>query len=192
MASAHAESNDGVGYTAGRIAALGQFQPVAPIVTHDTPRIPEPQSANAFLREHAELLCASYRHWTGRELLGGADKSDLGRALYEAPFVAASHGTGPYPVFNYGNRMALELWETDWAAFTAMPSRLSAEPMEQGERSRFLARVSEYGFVDDYSGIRVSTRGRRFRIRRATVWNVVDAHGEYRGQAVVFRVWEYL
>jgi hypothetical protein len=154
--------------------------------------IPESQPANAFLREHAELLCASYRHWTGRELLTGVGSSDIGRALYGAPFVVASHGTGPDPVFSYGNRMALELWETDWPTFTGMPSRLSAEPVEQAERSRFMAQVSALGFVDDYSGIRISTRGRRFRIRCATVWNLVDARGEYRGQAVVFREWEYL
>lgn len=154
--------------------------------------IPEPQPANTFLREHAELLCASYRHWTGRDLLAGVGSSDVGRALYEAPFVVASHGTGPDPVFNYGNRKALELWETDWPTFTAMPSRLSAEPVEQTERSRFMAQVSALGFVDDYSGIRISTRGRRFLIRRATVWNVVDGRGEYRGQAVMFVDWEFL
>jgi MEKHLA domain len=161
-------------------------------VVHDTPKTPEPQPANAFLRDHAELLCASYRRWTGRELLTGVDSRDIGRALYEAPFVVASHGIGPDPVFNYANRKALELWEADWATFTAMPSRRSAEPVEQGERRRFLAQVSAHGFVDDYSGIRISTRGRRFRIRRATVWNVLDAGGVHRGQAVVFRVWEYL
>jgi hypothetical protein len=104
----------------------------------------------------------------------------------------ASHGTEADPIFNYGNRMALTLWETTWEAFTAMPSRLSAEPMAQEERRAFLTRVSAHGFIDDYSGIRISTRGRRFRIRRATVWNIIDVRGNYRGQAVVFREWEYL
>jgi hypothetical protein len=88
--------------------------------------------------------------------------------------------------------MALALWETSWQAFTAMPSRLSAEPMAQEERRAFLARVSTNGFIDDYSGIRVSTQGRRFRIKRATVWNLVDASGDNIGQAVMFREWQYL
>jgi hypothetical protein len=104
----------------------------------------------------------------------------------------ASHGTEADPVLNYGNRRALELWETDWPSFIAMPSRLTAEPMAQAERQRFLERVAQHGFVDDYRGVRVSTRGRRFRIERATVWNVVDAHGTYRGQAVTFAAWQYL
>jgi hypothetical protein len=91
-----------------------------------------------------------------------------------------------------------------------MPSRRSAEPLAQTERAQLLARVSAHGFIDDYSGIRISARGRRFRIDRATVWNVVDAAGVYRfqdkiegagtgmsrlalhGQAVMFRDWHYL
>jgi hypothetical protein len=161
-------------------------------VTFNTSGIAGPQPANAFLRDHAELLCASYFRWTGRDLLAGVGSGDVGRALYDVPFVVASHGTGPDPVFNYGNRKALALWETDWVTFTAMPSRLSAEPVEQAERARFMARVTALGFVDDYSGVRISTRGRRFLIRRATVWNVVDGRGEYRGQAVMFADWEFL
>lgn len=167
--------------------------------TSQTPASASPQAVreaeadNALNPAHAALLAASYRRWTGRELLDpGLDPPARARALFDAPFVVASHGTEPDPVFNYGNRLALALWETTWPAFTAMPSRLSAEPIAQAERRAFLARVSAHGYVDDYSGIRISTRGRRFRIRQATVWNVVDGRGAYRGQAVVFRAWEYL
>jgi hypothetical protein len=154
---------------------------------------PEPAAGNGFLSEHVSLLAESYRHWTGRVLIADvADPVHRARQLYHAPWVVASHGTEADPIFNYGNRMALTLWETTWEAFTAMPSRLSAEPMAQEERRAFLARVSAHGFIDDYSGIRISTRGRRFRIRRATVWNIIDVRGNYRGQAVVFHEWEYL
>ncbi len=154
---------------------------------------PAPGAHNGFLRAQAGQLCASYRRWTGRDLLAAeVPAEELGRVLYEAPLVVAAHDTQADPVFNYANRLALTLWESTWEAFTAMPSRLSAEPVAQAERRRFLARVTAHGFIDDYAGIRISTRGRRFRIRGATVWNVVDARGEYRGQAVVFRHWEYL
>jgi hypothetical protein len=154
---------------------------------------PEPDERNDFLAEHASLLIRSYRRWTGGDLVDPALSAlEQARALWQAPFVVASHGTEPDPVLNYGNRAALTLWQAGWAEFTAMPSRLTAEPPARGERARLLARVSERGFMDDYSGVRITTGGRRFRIRRATVWNVVDAHGAPRGQAVTFREWEYL
>ncbi len=154
---------------------------------------PVPDAGNGFLADHAGLLIASYRHWTGRDLVDPRLSAvERARTLYEAPFVAASHGTGPDPVFNYGNRAALALFEATWVAFTSLPSRLSAESVARAERERLLARVHADGYIDDYSGVRVSTRGRRFRIARATVWNVIDSAGAPRGQAVMFRDWQYL
>lgn len=152
----------------------------------------EPDEGNEFLMEHARLLISSYRHWTGRDLIDpGMSPQQQSRALYEVSFVVASHGTGDDPIFNYGNRAALVLFETGWNDFTSTPSRLSAEPMDREERAQLLDRVDREGFIDDYSGVRITSTGRRFRIRRATVWNVIDANGAPRGQAVIFRDWEY-
>ena len=152
-----------------------------------------PQKNNDYYSVHTRQLIESYRRCTGRDLVDPElSPVEQARALYEAPFVTASHGTEADPVFNYANRAALTLFETTWANFTSMPSRLSAEPVAREERAQLLARVNQHGFIDDYSGIRISTSGRRFRIRRATVWNVVDARGAPGGQAVVFRDWEYL
>ena len=152
-----------------------------------------PQEHNDYLLAHARRLIESYRRWTGHDLVDpGLSPVEQAQALYEAPFVTASHGTESDPVFNYANRAALALFETGWTDFTCMPSRLSAEPAAREERAQLFARVNQHGFIDDYSGIRISTSGRRFLIRRATVWNVVDAHGVPGGQAVMFRDWEYL
>jgi hypothetical protein len=154
---------------------------------------PAPEESNGFLAERARRLIESYRRWTGRDLVDRElSPVEQARALFEAPFVTASHGTEADPVFNYANRAALTLFETSWPDFTSMPSRLSAEPVAREERAQLLARVNRHGFIDDYSGIRISASGRRFRIRRATVWNVVDARGVPAGQAVVFHDWEYL
>jgi MEKHLA domain len=156
-------------------------------------RTREPDESNDFLVEHARLLIASYRRWTGRDIVDpGLAPVEQARALYRAPLVVASHGEEPDPVFNYANRAALALFEAGWDEFTAMPSRLSAEAVAREERAALLARVTARGFIDDYSGVRVSARGRRFRIARAIVWNVIDARGAHRGQAVAFRDWEYL
>ena len=156
-------------------------------------RIGIPSESNNYLAEHVRLLTNSYRHWTGHDLVDpGLSVVEQARAIYEAPFVVASHGIGEDPVFNYANRAALTLFETGWSDFTSMPSRLSAEPLEREQRVQLLERVSRCGFIDDYSGIRISATGRRFRIHRATVWNVMDAHGAPAGQAVMFRDWEYI
>lgn len=154
---------------------------------------PAPSADNDFLVEHALRLIESYRRATGREMVdSGGTSAEQARALFEAPYVVASHGTEADPVFNYGNRSALVLFEMTWEQFTAMPSRLSAEPVAQEERARLLARVASAGFIDDYQGVRIARSGRRFMIQRATVWNVVNGEGTPCGQAVTFREWRYL
>lgn len=147
----------------------------------------------AFLQRHTALLLDSHRRITGRELLGrsGDAAEDAGR-LFAAPFVVVSGGTEGDQILNYGNAAALQLWEMDWDTLVRTPSRLTAEPMHRAERAAFLARVREHGFVDDYSGIRISKNGRRFRIRQATVWNLVDSTGAFAGQAATFGSWEFL
>ena len=140
------------------------------------------------------LLFASYRKATGRVLWESSweelSDSELARAVDEAPCVIASHQTGDDPVLNYGNKTALRLWEASWEEFTAMPSRLTAEPLERAEREQLLAEVDANGFIDNYSGIRISRTGTRFQIHRATVWNVIDEEDGYEGQAVIFSEWD--
>lgn len=142
---------------------------------------------------HALLLLDSYARLLGRDLVSrsGSDRDQAAR-LFEAEFVVVSHGVEPDPMLNYGNRVALALWEMDFATLVRTPSRFTAEPVHRDERSRLLARTRAHGFVDDYSGIRISSTGKRFRIDRATVWNLVDAAGIHRGQGATFASWTRL
>ena len=103
-----------------------------------------------------------------------------------------SHGTEADPVLNYGNAAALALWEMSWAELTRTPSRLTAEAPNRAERARLLAAVTARGFIDDYSGIRISKTGRRFIISQATVWNLLTEQGKPYGQAAMFGAWEFL
>jgi hypothetical protein len=139
--------------------------------------------------EHARLLLGSYRRLTGKTLVEPLPGQPLKEAIDEAPIVVLSHGTEADPVLNYGNRMTMRLWEMDEKTFTTTPSRLTAEPMEREERARFLAQVTSRGYVDDYTGIRVTSTGRRFAIVEATVWNLIDDFGTHRGQAAMFAVY---
>ena len=138
------------------------------------------------------LIIQSLKHWTGRDLLPDTPQEEIGRGLFEAPFVVVSHGTETDPVLNYGNRAALNLWEMDWEELTKLPSRYTAEAPNREERKRLLAAVTANGFIDDYSGIRISKTGRRFRIEQATVWSLVDENGRLQGQAAMFDEWVQL
>jgi len=105
--------------------------------------------------------------------------------------VVLSHNAAPDPILTYGNLKALELFELSWEELAQMPSRLTAEAPDRAERARLLAAVAARGFIDDYSGVRISRTGQRFRIERATVWNLTDDAGQLCGQAATFRTWWY-
>jgi MEKHLA domain len=152
--------------------------------------IPEPDAGNAYLLDHAQCLIRCYRHWTGRDLVGQAlEPAEAARTLYRAPFVVLSHDASTDPRFDYANLAAQGVFEMPWAEIVGLPSRLSAEPLARAERDRLLARVGEHGYLDDYNGVRIARSGRRFRIRRATVWNLFDPSGTRCGQAACFREW---
>ncbi len=146
-----------------------------------------------FYKNHGELLCNTYNKITGKRLV---ETKTAGESriidLYNAPFAIVSHGIESDPVFNFGNRVALELFASDWFEFIALPSRQSAEPMEREERENLLNKVSQNGFINDYSGIRIASTGKRFLINRALVWNLVNDQGRYCGQAAMFKSWKYL
>jgi hypothetical protein len=136
------------------------------------------------------LIAESFERLTGKPLIVGTP--DIIRGLWLSPSVIVAHGTEPDPIFFFGNKAALVLFEMPASAFLSLPSRLSAEAAEREERARFMDRVARNGFVDDYSGIRISAKGRRFRIQDATVWNLVDAAGDIHGQAATFDHWTFL
>lgn len=144
---------------------------------------------SGFIVRQSRLLSDSYRQLTGRDLLKTNPLVSLAEALFEAPFVLVSHDTRKDPVFNYGNRMALALFDLGWFGFTQLPSRKSAETPHRTEREELLARASQFGYIDDYTGVRISSSGKRFRIEKATIWNLLDEKNEYRGQAAVFSHW---
>lgn len=151
----------------------------------------EPSADNDFLASHVSLLTSSFERWIGRPLVP-AQSSVPAEMLYRAPFVVVSHATEPDPIFNYGNLRAQELFEMSWHELTRLPSRCSAEPLEQAERERLMQAVRQRGFIDDYRGVRISAQGRRFLIEQAIVWNVIDAQDRVVGQAAMFDQWEPL
>jgi hypothetical protein len=151
-----------------------------------------PAPHNSYLADHAHLLLESYERLLGAPLLPHGDRAQRARALYEAPFIVVSHDTATDPVFNYANLAAQRLFELDWDRFVRLPSRLSAGPVHRAERRRLLDIVTRKGYIDDYSGIRVTSSGRQFRIESAVVWNVSYGDGRPAGQAACFDRWTFL
>lgn len=151
-----------------------------------------PQYRSAEIERRIALVASSFARLMGRPLVDAPVDApvnmgaDVVAALWDAPAVVVAHGTEPDPVFFFGNRRALEAFETDVESFTRMPSRFSAEAPLRDERQALLNRVSANGFIDDYAGIRISATGRRFRIERAVVWNLIDGEGGIHGQAARF------
>jgi hypothetical protein len=133
------------------------------------------------------LLTGSFAQLLGRPLVApGQDAAWLYR---DAPFAVVAHNTDPDPRFVYANATAQRCFEYPWAEFTTLPSRLSAEAPERGERQRLLDAVARDGFIADYRGLRIAKSGRRFWIEDGIVWQLVDAAGIRRGQAATFPTW---
>lgn len=151
-------------------------------------RLPRPAAS---LAPDTRLVLTNHRRWTGEHLVAGGDEVE---ALFFAPrVVLAAAGTfGGDHVFTYANQAALDLFESAWEELIGLPSSQSAEPGHRDERRKLLDEVGRHGFIRNYSGVRVSRTGRRFRILRATVFNLLGEDGAYLGQAATFTEWEPL
>lgn len=151
-----------------------------------------PGAANRYHQAHVNLLLDSYRRLLNKPLLDVDDPLTRAQAVFDADFALLSHTGDSDPVFNYGNRTALRLFELSWQELVILPSRFSAEPVNREERKRLLMQVSQQGYIDRYAGVRISKSGRRFMISNAVVWNVHDSNGRFHGQAACFADWEWL
>ena len=136
-----------------------------------------------------KIITLDFFSVTGKYLLASASTEALSHALYHSPFCVLSHNTEVDPLFNYANKTAQVLFEMSWDELTSLPSRMSAEPIGQQERNTLLSRVREHGFIDDFTGIRVSATGKKILITDAIVWDIRDEHDICHGQAAVLYSW---
>ena len=142
--------------------------------------------------QSARLILANHRRLFGGELVAIPEPSRATETLFEAPRAVLS-ALGPFGsdhIFNYANRTALALFGYSWDELIGQPSSVSAEPVHRDERRRLLDQVGQHGFIENYAGIRISKTGRRFRIEKATVFNLLDDDGRYLGQAATFADWK--
>ena len=144
----------------------------------------------------AKLLLQSHQRAFSRPLIASAQTSQskqlLCQHLFACGFPVLAHGTGEDPKLSYANAAALQLWETNWNELIGMPSRLTAPNSERGERSNALGQAKRLDAVQNYRGIRISRKGRRFMINKARIWTLWDTEERVCGQAACFSDWWWL
>lgn len=131
------------------------------------------------------------------EPAGGLVPLQRAQALFCSERLVLAHDgadptSDPGPRLIYANGTALRLWRRPWQAMVGMPSRLTAELGQRAERAQALGRAQDLGAISDYAGIRVDSRGRRFRIEGARLWTLLDEQGRPQGQAASFARWWWL
>jgi hypothetical protein len=152
-----------------------------------------PSNKNGYLKDYVSLITSSLKKLANIEIVDfSLDLEEQAKQAFNSDYVLLAHNGAEEPVFNYANQTALELFEMSWEEFTNMPSKYSAESDERAEREKFLAEVAENGYSKNYSGIRISKTGRRFKIKNVILWNVYDSENNKIGQAAVFDKYEYL
>ena len=143
----------------------------------------------------AGLILRGHERAYGRSLLAGGGHRHLrlrAQELFAATCVVMAHDGGDDPRLIYANAAALRLWRRPWSALVGMPSRLTAEPAERRARAGALALALRREAISNYGGIRIDSRGRRFRIEGARLWTLRNEAGEARGQAACFESWWWL
>ena len=97
---------------------------------------------DSFIIEHIDRLLTSFSSLMGRDLiLRHGNIAEQVDALFHTPRVIVSHGIEDDPIFNYGNKSALCLWEMTWDELVQTPSRKTAEPINRAEREKLLTRT---------------------------------------------------
>jgi len=148
-------------------------------------------------RQLAACILQSHQASFERPLLASGDPEHQAQELFACPTVLLAHdgsnpGSDPGPRLIYANAAALQLWERPWRELVGLPSRLTAEPQERKGRARMLVLAREQHAIQGYSGVRISSSGRRFQIRNARLWTLWTAAGEPCGQAAAFSDWWWL
>ena len=159
-----------------------------------TSQFSSPDVSNQYCREHVSILLSNLKRWTGFDLTQEYSISDeeLGKGIFEAKFCLLSSDLSADPILNYGNQIALDLWEMTWEELTSTRSRDTAKPDRQSDRDELMRQVNEKNFVTGYSGMRVSKSGREFMIKDVTIWNLFDDDEKKYGRAAWFKDIEHI
>jgi hypothetical protein len=135
------------------------------------------------------LILQTHQKFFGRPLIRAQGSRLAAQELFVLDQVVLCHNGADDPCFIYANRAALMLFKRSWDEMVGLPSRLSASQQQRLDRQKFLNQVKQKDWVEGYGGERINSKGERFQIRGARLWNLIDAEDHYRGQAACFSNW---
>ena len=135
------------------------------------------------------LLLASHQRLFHRPLVRSTGIRLAAQELFVLDQVVLCHDGSEDPRFLYANRAALQLFSRNWEQMVGMPSRLSASANQRLSRREQLELARRQDKLENYSGVRVNSQGRRFQIRGARIWSLIDQERHYSGQAAWFSQW---
>ena len=149
-------------------------------------------------QELAGVLLESHQRAFSRPLIASAQpsRSDSKRLLcqnlFACGFPVLAHGAEPRSKAQLRQRCGPAAVGNHWDELIGMPSRLTAPETERAERSSALGQAKRLDAVQNYRGIRISRKGRRFMINKARIWTLWDAEERVCGQAACFSDWWWL
>jgi hypothetical protein len=135
------------------------------------------------------LLLESHQRLFQRPLVCSNGIRLAAQELFVLDQVVLCHDGSEDPRFLYANRAALQLFSRNWEQMVGMPSRLSASANQRLSRREQLELARRQDKLENYSGVRVNSQGRRFQIRGARIWSLIDQKRHYSGQAACFSQW---
>ncbi len=130
--------------------------------------------------DHVKLLHDSLKKLTGRGLCERMGISDTvmdsnvdtyNNICLNDRFVLVSHGIQEDPVYNFSNQAGLEAFVRSWDQFIKLPSRQSVvfQSFDEELRIKLMKRVTDDGYVEGASGIRVRGDDKFIRLVDAVV-----------------------
>ena len=135
------------------------------------------------------LLLESHQRLFQRPLVRSTGIRLAAQELFVLDQVVLCHDGSEDPRFLHANRAALQLFSRNWEQMVGMPSRLSASANQRLSRREQLELARRQDKLENYSGVRVNSQGRRFQIRGARIWSLIDQERHYSGQAACFSQW---
>ena len=135
------------------------------------------------------LLLESHQRLFQSPLVRSSGIRLAAQELFVLDQVVLCHDGSEDPRFLYANRAALQLFSRNCEQMVGMPSRLSASANQRLSRREQLELARRQDKLENYSGVRVNSQGRRFQIRGARIWSLIDQERHYSGQAACFSQW---
>lgn len=145
----------------------------------------------------SELIIYSYKQEFQYPLIDKVCPShslllNIHESLYTSEYCILAVNNNEIPTFTYMNLSAQKLWEVSLNQALKMQGKQTAQKKDQKEREKLLNQVKKKGKTNSYSGIRISQKGKRFFIKKASIWNIINKQGVFEGQAACFNQFEYL